>query len=609
MKLETRIVTQNLAGIVAVAAVSLSVTIWSVRQSFQRQVSSELTSLSTLVCRDLELNRERTLATARLLTLGEDIAKGVEQKDTPGLQKLARQALEHTRLSVLTIADKNGEVIARGHSDKAGDSVKSQENVQHALKGEVYSTIESGTASKLALRTGYPIRQGAEVKGCLIVGMGLADSDGFVDGIKERYGVECTLFEQDTRISTTIIRDGKRATGTKMDNPKVLEAVLKQGKPFVAQNVILNQTYDTVYLPLTNAAGASIGMVFVGKPRHQQEAMVYAIMKWVIGSGLAVSLVAIGFSLVTARRMGRQIQGVVATVSAGTDQLVSTAGEFTASSQSLAEGASDQAASIEETSASLEEISSMTRAGTEHGQKAKEVTKAARGIADRGAKDMERMSSAMEAIKASGDETAKIIKTINEIAFQTNLLALNAAVEAARAGEAGMGFAVVAEEVRRLAQRSAEAAKETAARIEGTVSTTAQGVELSAQVRAGLQQIVCAIHEVDALVGQMASGVIEQSKGVDQVSTAITQIEKVTQNIAAQAEESTSAVMHLEQQAVTLQQAANQLQAFLEGKHRVETPPRLNARPPRPVAEESTPASGRTIGARQRVEILAESKN
>ena len=148
---------------------------------------------------------------------------------------------------------------------------------------------------------------------------------------------------------------------------------------------------------------------------------------------------------------------------------------ITASSQSLAEGASEQAASLEETSASLEEMSSMTRHNAENAQKANELAKQARSAADKGVADMQAMNAAMEAIKNSSDDIAKIIKTIDEIAFQTNILALNAAVEAARAGEAGMGFAVVADEVRNLAQRSAQAAKETAGQIEGAISQDGAG--------------------------------------------------------------------------------------------------------------------------------------
>ena len=163
-------------------------------------------------------------------------------------------------------------------------------------------------------------------------------------------------------------------------------------------------------------------------------------------------------------------------------EVTAAAGQVSASSQSLAEGASQQASSLEETSASLTQLAAMTKGNAEHAFSATDLAQKTRQAAEKGANHMTELAQAIEDIKASGGDIAKIIKDINEIAFQTNILALNAAVEAARAGEAGMGFAVVADEVRALAQRSAKAARETEARIEGSLSRTKKGSELSERV-------------------------------------------------------------------------------------------------------------------------------
>jgi methyl-accepting chemotaxis protein len=253
-------------------------------------------------------------------------------------------------------------------------------------------------------------------------------------------------------------------------------------------------------------------------------------------------------------------------MSDGSAQVASAAGQVSASSQSLAEGSSEQAASIEETSSSLEEMSSMTKRNAENSRQANDLARQTRTAADKGVADMQAMSGAMAEIKNSSNDIAKIIKTIDEIAFQTNILALNAAVEAARAGEAGMGFAVVADEVRNLAQRSALAAKETAAKIEGSISKTAQGVELSRKVSAALDEIVGKARQMDELAAEVANASNEQSQGIIQVNTAVGQMDKVTQTTAANAEECASAAEELSAQAQTMQTIVRELLQLVGGK-------------------------------------------
>jgi methyl-accepting chemotaxis protein len=281
----------------------------------------------------------------------------------------------------------------------------------------------------------------------------------------------------------------------------------------------------------------------------------------VVVSG-AVGLL-IAFFLV--RTVGRVLGGVAGTLATGARQTAAAAAEVSASSQALADGSSQQAASLEETSSSLEEMSSMTRRNADNSRKANELAQLARAAADKGAGDMQVMSAAMEAIKVSSDDIAKIIKTIDEIAFQTNILALNAAVEAARAGEAGMGFAVVADEVRNLAQRSAEAAKETTAKIEGAISKTAQGVEISSKVALTLNEIVAQIRQVDELVAEVAGASREQTQGITQVNTAVGQMDKVTQSNAANAEQSAAAAQELNAQAETMKHTVEELLKLVGG--------------------------------------------
>jgi methyl-accepting chemotaxis protein len=281
-----------------------------------------------------------------------------------------------------------------------------------------------------------------------------------------------------------------------------------------------------------------------------------------VGLGLAL-LVGIGVAVLIIRSTSAELSRIASTLSDGSAQVTAASGLVSANSQTLAEGASEQAASLEETSASLEELASMTQRNAENARKAEELAKAARAAAERGVSDMAVMTSSMEAIKVSSDDIAKIIKTIDEIAFQTNLLALNAAVEAARAGESGMGFAVVADEVRGLAQRCAQAAKETSEIIASAVAKTGQGVEMSAMVAQTLGEIVTQARQVDALVAEVATASHEQTQGLSQVNTAVGQMDKVTQRNAASAEETASAAEELAAQALATKASVAELLSFV----------------------------------------------
>lgn len=280
------------------------------------------------------------------------------------------------------------------------------------------------------------------------------------------------------------------------------------------------------------------------------------------------------------------IQEVADNLAATFQATVTGVKEIAQGSHSLAAGASQQAASLEETSSSLEELASMTQRNTESAHQANQLVKQARGSAENGVRQMQSMTQAMAAIKTSGDDIAKIIKTINEIAFQTNLLALNAAVEAARAGEAGMGFAVVAEEVRNLAQRSGQAARETAQKIEAAIASTGQGVQISGQVAVALEDILAKVKQVDEIAAQVATASQEQSQGITQINTAVSQMDQVTQSTAAHAEESASAAAHLEAQANALNQALQALTALVQGGKQLARPPVIS----KPAPEKEKPA-------------------
>ena len=286
-----------------------------------------------------------------------------------------------------------------------------------------------------------------------------------------------------------------------------------------------------------------------------------------IGLGLIAAVLAgVGIAFMIVRGTNRRLCAIAETISVGSNQLTSAADQVSSSSQVLADDSNRQAASLQETSAALEEISSMTKRSAEHAESAKSLATATRQSADTGGADMEEMISAMDAIKASSDNIAKIIKTIDEIAFQTNILALNAAVEAARAGEAGMGFAVVAEEVRALAQRSAQAARETAEKIEDSIQKSGRGVSISGKVSGGLREIRDKARQLDGIVAEIAGSSQQQSKGIEQIGTAVHAMDDTTQRAAATSEETASAAEELHAQSMTLHDAVASLLALVHGE-------------------------------------------
>lgn len=298
--------------------------------------------------------------------------------------------------------------------------------------------------------------------------------------------------------------------------------------------------------------GTSIGVVLLG----------VSALGWLIGRSLA-------------RPLGR----VAAMLSNGSTQVNSAASQVAASSQGLAQGASEQAASLEETSSALEEIVSMTNRNASTAQQAAALSTEAHSAAARGNEAMCRMSTAIGTIEKSAEETAKVIKIIDEIAFQTNLLALNAAVEAARAGEAGKGFAVVAEEVRGLAQRSAEAARNTAHLIEGSVGYAHNGVQICLEVDQALQQITQSASKVHALIDEIVAASQQQTQGIGQVNIAVAEMDKVTQSTAAHAEESAGVAEELANQAEGISRVVQELVAMINGaKTTTQVQPRPQSR-------------------------------
>lgn len=308
---------------------------------------------------------------------------------------------------------------------------------------------------------------------------------------------------------------------------------------------------------------------------------------WIIGSGvymhdvrsavwragimlLIISLAAISLgamlTVFSSRSLKKQLQGTTERITSVSEQVASASGEVSGASQSLAEGASEQAASLQETSASHEQMHVMTKRNAEHTREVDTLMEKTRELLTHTLQQMGNMNRQMSSIQHSADQTAAIIRTIEDIAFQTNLLALNAAVEAARAGDAGKGFAVVADEVRSLALRSSEAASNTTSLIEESRNNASSGVNISESLGKSLNELAVNAEKVSTLITEIASASSEQESGLGELSKAVTEMDKVVQSNASGAEETASASEQLSAQAQELQHMVAELTLFIEGE-------------------------------------------
>jgi methyl-accepting chemotaxis protein len=303
----------------------------------------------------------------------------------------------------------------------------------------------------------------------------------------------------------------------------------------------------------------------VGGDARNAEALGNTSILLLAGASIGAVLLSLLAGYLMTRALAGGLGAVIADLATASRQTLHASQQVNSSSQALAQGSSEQAGSLEETSATLQEISAMTRQTVEHMARMEQLVSQARDSAGKGGEAMDLMVQRINLIKDSSDKTARIIKTIDEIAFQTNLLALNAAVEAARAGEAGRGFAVVAEEVRNLALRSAQAARDTSALIEESRQRAEQGVSASGDAQRLLQGIRTTVDDVSGVVRDVASAGQEQSKGVEQITQALTQLDSLTQSNAASAEQNAAASEELSAQSQGLSLLVKRLVELVSG--------------------------------------------
>jgi methyl-accepting chemotaxis protein len=430
-----------------------------------------------------------------------------------------------------------------------------------------------------------------EIVGALYFGIPQESATALRQAILDlRIGKTGYVYVLDSKGHYVISKDGKR------DGEDILHSTDADGRFFIREII-------------DKARAAKSGEVFEArypwKNEEQEEARIKVVRlgyfepwDWIIGVGsyeeeffearnaietyarhnLAVQLAVTGITLlltvgawwVLSGRIGRRLAAVTTRMQNASEQVFSASGQVSEGSGQLAEGATQQAASLEETSASLEEMASMTRQNADHARHADALMHEASMTIDQANESMGRMTLSMQEINRSGEETQKIINTIDKIAFQTNLLALNAAVEAARAGQAGAGFAVVAEEVRNLAIRTGEAAKNTSELIQGSVKHIREGAGLLDVTSKAFDEVAVKARQVTQLISEIAVASDEQAKGIGQLNTAVGEMDKVVQQNAANAEGSASSAREMSVQSEILKALVGEMAVMVDGARRLE---------------------------------------
>ncbi|WP_462324987.1 methyl-accepting chemotaxis protein [Desulfoplanes sp.] len=633
--------------ILAMVAVSVG-TVVSVSVEMHRILTNEnkenIASIKNIIDARVTKVLQEIEGYAVLLSKDSQVVQGLDQDDTAGMQAFGKDIVSRMQLDFITLVDATGNVVARGHSPKHGDSQSGKYIVQEALKGNVAVGIARGNVIKFSFRAAAPVYERDRVVGAVLLGYNLS-SLPFVDGIKKDMDVECTVFDGDTRIATTIVDDsGKRVIGTALTNRDIADRVLARGTRYEGENSLFGAMFDTIYWPIRDLGGNIEGMLFIGKDRISIENHMRYLIIFLAAVIFGISMLVAVLTLIVAGKLTKPVktctvfakeiaQGNLDSVidvhrnddlgeladalqtmveklkilisdaktekeqaqqekekadqatrgaleareaaerakaegmsqAAGSiedvvERLTSASEELAAQSEQVTQGTHLQSKRTQETATAVDQMNATVLEVAKNASHASGASEEARENAVRGQEVVVRavesinqvqqqvvgMKSKLDKLGTQADGIGQVMNVISDIADQTNLLALNAAIEAARAGEAGKGFAVVADEVRKLAEKTMQATKEVGLAVnsiqDGT-NTNIKDMDVTVQVVTGttdlanqagnaLKEIVSSSETMSQQITSIATASEEQSAASEEISRSVEDINRVTMETA-----------------------------------------------------------------------------
>ena len=590
LSIRQKLVGSTVGYIVALTAVSLSTAYVVVSKTENELAFKESHMNQDYIRSRFDMIRGQAVAAAAIAAQRPEVAEAIKNRNGDILRKLGNEIVHKggERL-FMTFVDKRAVVIARNYSEKAGDVLHARA-VDQALRGEAVAGVDEGSLVKVCVRAASPVWAKKEVIGAITTGFNLSEDNSFVDDVKKLTNVECAVFHGDTMTTTTLMKGDKRTSGMKVDNPEVLNRVLHDGEDFHAVIPLMGTVYDAIYSPLKAMDGKIIGMLLNATPRAQVQKTSRKVLWSIVFAVSIAGLLMVGATFYVSASMTRPLRNTVAALAEITkgdltakidvssrdeigemsshintvvDTLHDTIVKVAESSTQVSEAAvvldgtaqgmkgraervavevNSVAAASQEMSMTSSEIAQKCAYAVKSADNVNASVKGGETIIEETLGAMNRIqertkdsASRMEELGKRSNRIHQVIDLINDIADQTNLLALNAAIEAARAGEHGRGFAVVADEVRKLAERTGKATREigmTVTEIEdGTRDAMKAMEEDVGEVKTGVQKVTESGETLKDILRQVQTASVE----IGQIAVASEQqtatINEIAQNI------------------------------------------------------------------------------